>query len=90
MLSNIHSIFFQCSFNILSMFFQHLRVSKKAKAYQKSEFSQEVFRDLKEYVHRMLTSQKTRSLSQVDEPSQRKQTRTGSGAQFAWEEAFSM
>ena len=27
---------------------------------------------------------------QVDEPSQRKQTRTGSGAQFAWEEAFSM
>ena len=29
-------------------------------------------------------------IAQVDEPSQRKQTRTGSGAQFAWEEAFSM
>jgi len=27
---------------------------------------------------------------EVDEPSQRKQTRTGSGAQFAWEEAFSI
>ena len=68
------------------MFFQHLN----AEAYPKFEFSQEVFTHPKKYVHRMLTSQKIRSLSQVDEPSQRKQTRTGSGAQFAWEEAFSM
>ena len=28
--------------------------------------------------------------AQVDEPSQRKQTRTGSGAQFAWEDSFTM